>query len=283
MLASIVLSLTTEDDCDVPEHVGRAAHAILLETVRSRAPELAAQLHEDASAKPFTASSLLDGPTPSGAIRHLHGGQIYRLRFTSLSAPLTEVLLSAFGRPPAELSLDDTRMKVVSTASDSTQDPLAGTASYRDLASTHLVQNMPVPGKIALEFLSPTTFRSAGRNVPLPLPELVFGSLLDRWNAFSPVHLDGELRRFAHERLAVSRYQLRTELVSVGGGKQVGFRGWCEYTALNRDAFWLRQVHLLASFAFYAGVGYKTTMGLGQTRRLTDASALSRRAGRYAP
>ena len=29
----------------------------------------------------------------------------------------------------------------------------------------------------------------------------------------------------------------------------------------------LREVNLLADFAFYCGTGYKTTMGMGQTRR----------------
>ena len=29
----------------------------------------------------------------------------------------------------------------------------------------------------------------------------------------------------------------------------------------------LRLVNLLADFAFYCGTGYKTTMGMGQTRR----------------
>jgi CRISPR-associated endoribonuclease Cas6 len=97
---------------------------------------------------------------------------------------------------------------------------------------------------------------------------LIFGSLLEKWNTFAPLKLDPEVRRFAEESLLISRYQLTTCAVPLAGGMQVGFIGWCEFTAVVLDPYWLAAMNLLADFAFYAGTGAKTTMGMGQTRRI---------------
>jgi CRISPR-associated endoribonuclease Cas6 len=43
-----------------------------------------------------------------------------------------------------------------------------------------------------------------------------------------------------------------------------GFVGECTYTANANDERARRVLHLLADFAFFAGVGMKRTMGMGQ-------------------
>ena len=127
-------------------------------------------------------------------------------------------------------------------------------------------------------FSSPTTFRSGGRFLPFPLPELIFGSLLDRWQTFAPIALHPEVRRFAEEAVVLSQYKLRTRSMPYKqgskkqddqgqrGGWQIGFTGRVVYTVMNPDRYWLNVLHLLATFAFYSGVGYQTGTGLGQVR-----------------
>lgn len=118
------------------------------------------------------------------------------------------------------------------------------------------------------ESVSPE-FHSNGRTLPFPLPEQVFGSLLDKWNTFAPVALPDETRRFADECLALCRYRLNTQPVAFKkGGLEMGFVGQVRYAALNRDRYWLSVLQTLADFAFYAGVGYQTTTSMGQVRRL---------------
>lgn len=46
---------------------------------------------------------------------------------------------------------------------------------------------------------------------------------------------------------------------------QKGFVGSCTYT-LTGDKYWCTQLSALANFARYAGVGCKSTMGMGQIR-----------------
>jgi CRISPR-associated endoribonuclease Cas6 len=122
-----------------------------------------------------------------------------------------------------------------------------------------------------LEFVAPTTFKSQGRWLPLPLPELVFGSLLDRWQAFAPIALHPETRRFAAEAVALNRYRLRSRgIPQKEGGLRIGFTGRADFVALNRDRYWLNILHLLAAFSFFSGVGYGTAAGLGQCRVTSD-------------
>ena len=53
------------------------------------------------------------------------------------------------------------------------------------------------------------------------------------------------------------------------GYRQLGFVGACEFLPHRGvPADVVRVLHLLAAFAFFAGVGYKTTMGMGQVRQV---------------
>jgi hypothetical protein len=72
--------------------------------------------------------------------------------------------------------------------------------------------------------------------------------------------------RFATECLAISSYQLATELVPVAGGHVPGFAGIVRFAAVHRDAFCLGVINLLAACAPWSGVGMKTAMGMGQVR-----------------
>ncbi|MGQ9675445.1 MAG: CRISPR system precrRNA processing endoribonuclease RAMP protein Cas6 [Chloroflexota bacterium] len=127
---------------------------------------------------------------------------------------------------------------------------------------------------LSLLFASPTTFSFGQRKVPLPLPELVFGSLLKKWNTFSPFKFSSDLLALFGERLVVSEvHNLNTQMLDFGRYKEKGFVGQVTYEALgpwsDED---VRALNILADFAFYAGVGYKTTMGMGLTRRVLNPS-----------
>ena len=119
---------------------------------------------------------------------------------------------------------------------------------------------------INLQFCSPTSFRQQGTQELFPQPSLVFSSLLRKWNTFSPYMFPSELYL---TDVIVSRYNLRTELVDFGKYKIIGCIGSCTYQ-LDKGipGFQKELLHSLAFFAGIAGVGYKTSMGLGDARYL---------------
>lgn len=113
---------------------------------------------------------------------------------------------------------------------------------------------------IELQFLSPTSFKQGQRIQPFPLPELVFGSLLRRWNAFAPATL--ELPELEWQGLTCA-YELKTQALYLKGGAEIGTVGWVRYEFPVFEQ--AKIATTLAHFAKFAGVGRKTGMGMGQT------------------
>lgn len=286
MLISIVLTLRPTQAATLPANLGRATHAWFLDQVRAADPRLAETLHAPNQERPFTVSNLRGmGPPQGGGSRGgipipplptprqivLAPEETPWLRVTSFSPELSALLVERLlAEPPERVALSGVSLRVVETTADGARHRWAGQTTFEDLVQRHtLGAERPAP-RLALRFASPTVFRSGGANLPLPLPGLVFESLARRWNAFGPLRVPAEVRRFADEVMLIARYRLRTERVMFGEegerGAFPGFLGVCGYAFRNRDRYWLGLIHTLAAFALYAGVGTRTTVGLGQAR-----------------
>ncbi|HID61244.1 MAG TPA: CRISPR-associated endoribonuclease Cas6 [Anaerolineae bacterium] len=271
MLIAAVLTLRPLQPATLPANLGRATHAWFLSQVRAADHTMAETLHQADATRPFTLSNLWGTERPSEGQITLSPEQTYFLRLTSflpeLSVLLREQVLSSL---PETIELTGVPLRLMETTTDPAQHPWAGTTTFEELIQEHTLALRSPPPRLILRFASPTVFRSSGVNVPLPLPALVFGSLLQKWNAFAPLRLPSEVRRFAEKTMVVSRYRLRTERVVFGeeGEREAypGFVGMCSYSFRVRDRYWMGLIHLLAAFALYAGVGARTTMGLGQTK-----------------
>ncbi len=269
MLVSMIVFLKPEKEATVPIELGRASHALFLSLVQRVDAALSARLHQANVLKPFTASSLHGLEAVRKGQATLNPDKQYWLRFTTFERELSELLMEHIApQLSKEITLSETRFEVAGFTWDSQKHPWAGRTTFEALAGKHLLGAAEPASRVALRFASPTTFRSAGRNVPLPLPGLVFDSYLQKWNAVSSAYLSPEVKRFAEECMVISRYRLETRLVEFGPARQVGFVGQCHYIVLRQDEYWSRLVNLLAAFAFYCGTGYRTTTGLGQTKPL---------------
>lgn len=271
MLTSLVVLLKAEERATLPPYLGRASHAIFLKWVARQDSGLAERLHAPDERRPFTCSSLVGART-----ERVNGAPVAAvapeyplfLRYTGLTAEVSELLTRWAKDPPPFVEIEGVRLTVQGATLDPSVHPWAGQTTYGALLKKSLPAGEMLPRHLELEFLSPTAFRSGGRNVPLPLPDLVYGSLVEKWNDFSPVTVSPEVRRFAEECLAISRCEISTRSVpGKGDGIQIGFVGRCRYTALRADPYWLGVLQVLTDYAFYAGVGYQTTTGMGQARR----------------
>jgi len=267
MLTSLVINLVPEQVVSLPLHLGRANHAAFLRLVSRAEPSLGAQLHEPNQERPFTCSSLW-GARRVGQSLQLTPDKAVSVRFTALTAQLSAILQEVADSPPSHLDYDGTPLLIQRATVDSAADPWAGQVSYEALAARYLLPGEPGVPHAELSFASPTAFRSGGHTLPVPLPHLVYGGLVHKWNTFAPVAVSDDMRRYAKECLAMSRYKLSTRaLPAKGRPAQIGCVGWCRYVATNRDRYWLGVFQMLTDFAFFAGVGYQTAVGMGQVRR----------------
>lgn len=269
MLTSLVLTVRAAQAVDLPRNLGRASHALFLRLIAARDPGLAYALHEETGARAFTCSGLVGGQSDAQALHLTPGAEVW-LRFAGLNAQVSEHLLGLANEPPDVVELDGHRLQVCKATVDSQEHPWAGRDGYRALCD-RILHAPGLPSRsVTVEFASPTTFHTrnaAGQrvNVPLPLPGLVFGSLLDRWQVFSPIAVDPDTRRYAEEMVVLSRHKLRTRALRFKeAGSEIGFVGEATFATLSIDRYWGRVLQVLAAYAFYAGVGAKTTMGMGQ-------------------
>jgi CRISPR-associated endoribonuclease Cas6 len=171
-----------------------------------------------------------------------------------------------------QLRLGNAAFQLEEVVTHSQGSPWAGFDSFEDIWGRASKSR-----KVPLEFLSPTAFRSSGRrNFVFPQPELVFGSYLSKWNPSSPIKFDECLRERLVEQVIPARYKLETRILDFGSYQEVGFEGRCTFIIADSvPDETVQQINALADFAFYAGTGAKTTMGMGQTRGLPDGGSLS--------
>lgn len=269
MLISIVLTLESDSPVTLPSHVGRANYAATLALISRGDPALGERIHASDGPTPLTCSSILNARGNREGLPILPG-QPYYLRVTGLTPVVSQALADGLlVEPPATWELDHHPLRLVSASADPAQDGWAGQSSYESLAARQMLQSAEPERSATLDFASPTAFKSGGLQVPIPLPDLVFGSLVERWNAFSPVVLNPEVRRFGAEMVAISRYRLESRPVAQKNkGLRIGGQGQVTYTALSRDRYWLGVLQMLADFALYSGVGVQTATGMGQVRRV---------------
>jgi CRISPR-associated endoribonuclease Cas6 len=276
MLYSIVLTLAPTRETTVRATVGHHAHAAFLRTVRQSDQALAEVLHlPNLPARPFTVSPLLNvGRAQDGRVR-LSPQQDYFLRFTVLYPPIFERFMARFlrgeGRPVIRLGRAVLLIKEILNTPGS--HPWAGYSAWARIAA----EAQPEP-EIALDFCSPTAFgfgqKEWGKKaVVLPGPSLVFGSLVKSWNSLAPPPLQVDrkaLMAYVEEHVVVKRLDgLETRMLHFGRSPQVGFVGQVTYGLMADNEAARCQLNALADLAFYAGVGMKTTMGMGQCRRVT--------------
>ena len=265
-LSAALMELQVERDALLPGTLGRQIHALFLGLIARSDQALSARLHNEQGYRPFTLSGLLDAPLRGDRLR-LAAGQTCYVRISlldggpiwqCLSAPLLE-------RGPLDVRLDDVPFKLtrlLSTAAPDRGERVAKT-------SWRLLSQLASVDAVTLSFESPTAFNINGAYFALfPEPSFVWDSLMRVWNSYAPTSLHIEkqaLRDFVRRQVTVTACDLSTHTLHYLKHMQKGFSGRCTYTVNERSAL-AAQLACLAAFAPYAGVGYKTTMGMGQVR-----------------
>lgn len=272
MLTSIVIRMRARNEGRLPLATGECGHAVFFRLLGAVAPEAAEALHRSGRRQPFTVSPLW------GELRRRRGGWAVApgaacwMRFTLLDAELYAGFLRYFADPPSfpiVLPLGDVRLVV--EAVETGPGAWSGAATFQQL-----LEEAGDDPRIALRFHTLTAFHLGeregigGRVAMFPEPALVFESLLAKWNAFSPIPIDPRPIRalLDEDGVLVERYRLASGAWRFRDHPQVGFTGHCVYRARGADLATRRALNALADFAFYAGVGHHTTMGMGQCRRI---------------
>ncbi len=285
---------------------GELVHGAFLHWMKHAAPDVATWLHDGNKRRLFTCSSLqfpLQAQRMVEAERMnvhlpLDPEKTYTVRITLLLGELLPLFHDALmrfntaelgGRKPSFMQIGKqlfTLEEVI--ADDAAASDWTGFTSFARLVEKAQALKLGRVEPLKLECASLTTFnRSNARSkaygvhhARLPLPHYVFPGLARRWEDFAPSELVNVIQKERIEQyiqddgIIIADYELKTHHVTFTTHQQAGFIGTCTYhlrgpdeaATLETPLTVRQQLLLLAQLAFYTGVGYKTSMGLGQAR-----------------
>ncbi|MBM7854979.1 CRISPR-associated endoribonuclease Cas6 [Desulfohalotomaculum tongense] len=233
---------------------GAELHGMLFGMLKKLDAGAAVRLHEGVD-KPFALEPPQGQWDRQGAFSLCRAGEQYSFSISCLNEEMVELV----GRLAQAWSGRTVRLGTGVFTGTKAVEEHPGGVSYRNILDKPALSR-----DFTLEFYTPTSFRQKGTQILFPLPERVFGSLLHRWNAFSPLQLfDG----VDFSAVRVKKYALHTSMVHFEKYMIAGFMGRCTYILPAKYAEYMAlQVHALTRFAGFASVGYKVTMGLGCTK-----------------
>lgn len=258
MLAAIDVRVYPTADVELPHPSAHLLHAAVLNMVRSVDPDTSAFLHDADQVKPLSVSTLWPRTRAQGDRLVIRRYTECRFRvccltksvFEAVSAPILTARASK-GR----INIQGSEFVVIEAGME---PPYGGAAAFRDIYRD-------IGSSAVLRFVSPTTFRRQGLNVPLPDPGLVYGSLWQKWRRFSDVDVEQEVFDEMTAALALSGAEIRTRVWKFPRFKMMGFAGLTRFELVRGVCSDARKLFGgLSSLASYSGVGYRTAMGMGQ-------------------
>lgn len=273
-LHAVVVNLIATHDGRVPLTQGALAHAAFLDLVHAADPELAGRLHDSGGRQPFTISPLRDlpGAQPDEEGYRLRAGNRAALRLTLLDPALFTAFLQRLlaAGPDLRLRIGDVTFAVESALGAPGSHPWAG---YTTAAA--LRQAAGAEPRIRMLFASPTAMNlgekgpAKQRMVLIPIPQYVFAALRGAWNRLTGDEIPIDFEAWVADYVFIREvHNWQTAVYQLKRGTYPGGLGSVTFEALDTGSPHVRTLNLLADFAFYSGVGTKTTMGMGQARRL---------------
>jgi CRISPR-associated endoribonuclease Cas6 len=279
---AIVIHAFPRTDLPLAHAQGKILHGLFYELLQQASAAKGDEVHGVEGLKPFSTALLLN--ERQRRAEYIRAGEEVKIRFTFLDDSLYPLLARYFLSTP-DLNFDLVRTELTVARILSTPqsgEEWAGCASFEGIHANA----SDTEKQFSFQFVTPTFFKRGGGPtypdliVPLPLPDLVFGSLLRNWNQFSSSSFmeANLLREICGHHLEMTHHRITAQharLVFPRDDGQYrtttfpGFIGSCAFRLVElHDQSIIKTLNVLADFAFFAGVGAKTTMGFGVAKRL---------------
>ena len=261
MLATITFTLESLNSGSLPELPGRFLHAAVFSLISSVDEEAGNYWHDMSGIKPFTVGldyqrRRHDYVIQKGDILFLrinvwHRDLWYVLEEVSASmrvqiGPLQATIVDVHYEAPFELPLYE--------------------GNTLDLVQQRL-ESKPAR-KIEFEFLMPTMFNGTHGDITFPTAELIFASIVDKWNAGDVEDaLDKARITELCERVILSDWKGQTQRIYFGRDRgYTGFVGGFTFNLAKLSTEENQLITILALFGQHCGVGRLSSQGLGQVR-----------------
>lgn len=271
-LHALVVNLAAQNAGTLPGSVGELGHAAFYAAIQAVDPALSERMHEANRRSAFSLSPLYGyWQSPQDGKIRVRAGQPGWLRVCLLEPELfaaftTHLLTTA--RPTVRLG--DLHFAITDALGNPASHPWAGYTSLDDLRS------LPPAERWVLEFESPTAIswgkadNGRRRIESFPLPRMAVAGLRSRWDRWTSEGWGRDFEEWVERNVIIERvWEWRTERFAYRRQNYVGGVGKVSWRLLDSsDGERAAHLNRLLHLAFYTGIGYKTTHGLGQVRLL---------------
>lgn len=126
-----------------------------------------------------------------------------------------------------------------------------------------------------IAFYTPTAFKSNGIYINYPSVDLIFRSLIARYNMcsdFTSLEDNGLLNEFK-SKVLINQYKLKTVPFPLEGRRINAFIGEASLKSYGNEKL-TRLMNMLLDFAVYSGIGIKTAIGMGAVKIMERKGAI---------
>ena len=250
MLTSQVIYLKLKDGS--PRNVkGNHIHGLFFDRILvSQAPELAKLLHSPGTTKPFSLSFLYKE------------GHIYWFRIASWIDEISEAVFSYFDHN-FQVTLNNCLFELMRTSTDVEEFQWARRTSVGEFIKNAKAMNRDT---FWIEHYSETSFKCGNTHLPLPVPELIVNSIDRQLMPQIAKELSVDPEKIL-ELIHLKEYRIRSVYNRKNYGSIASFKGKTRWQIDKRASQRERDaIRILFNFAFYSGIGVKTTQGMGMCR-----------------
>lgn len=276
-LYAVVLRLAAIHSGAVPADHGDKARAALLQLIQQGDSPLAERLHDDNAAKPYTISLIHGGRRGRDGAQHFGEGDTADWRFSLMLEPAFEAVLRRYllDRNLPHVRIGKVRFAIIDAFASGTNHLNSGHTTIAELTDRWHISPEDLPRTLMLDFQSTTAF-SLGRDPDTkeyrirsqPDARILFSSLRKRWVKLGGADAGDAFDDWVSRHVEQESANIRNQVVYIKPRPVTGFIGQVTYRVYGTDLRWLAYLHLLADLTFWTGVGYQTTRGMGQTRRI---------------
>ena len=263
MLATITFTLKSQNSGSLPELPGRFLHAAVFSLISSVDEAAGDYWHDMSGIKPFTVGIEYQHRRHDYVIQK---GDILFLRINVWHRDLWYVLEEI--SESMRVQIGSLQAKIVDVHQEAPFELSLYEGNTLDLIQWRL-ESKPAR-KIEFEFLMPTMFNGTHGDITFPTAELIFASIVDKWNAGDVEDvLDKPRIKELCERVILSDWKGQTKRIYFGRDRgYTGFVGGFTFNLAKLSAEENQLITILALFGQHCGVGRLSSQGLGQVRVL---------------
>lgn len=263
MLGTITLRLRSHNSASLPEFPGRFLHAAVFSLISSVDEEAGNYWHDMSGIKPFMVG--LDYHQR----RHDHviqEGDILFLQINVWHRDLWCILAEI--SESIRVQIGPLQATIINVHCEAPFGLPLREENIFDLIQRRL-EAKPAR-KIEFEFLMPTLFNGTHGDITFPTAELVFASIVDKWNAGDVEDtLDKPRIKELCDRIILTDWSGYTKRVYFGRDRgYTGFIGNFTFNLFKLSTEENQLITVLALFGQHCGIGRLSSQGLGQIRAL---------------